>query len=100
VTPAAREPACILAHDGILKRAMNGALQDCLDAGVASAIQTGFLFENTGTKRARDKGVRDPESYTRLRQRAGETTSKDRSRADAMRRALPVRSPALRRCIK
>ena len=85
VTPAAQEPACVVAHDKLLKHAMRGTLQGHVDAGVAKIIHTGFLCENIDVKWIRDKGVRDPEKYTRVHQHSDGTLSKDRSRTDAMR---------------
>ena len=86
VTPAALEPACIGAHDRLLKHAMRGTLSGHVDSGVAQIIHTGILCENIDKKCTRDKGERDPEKYTRALQHSdGSLLSKDRSRTDAMR---------------
>jgi hypothetical protein len=74
-----------VAHDKLLKHAMRGTLQGHVDAGVAKIIHTGFLCENIDVKCTRDKGVRDPEKYTRVRQHSDGTLSKDRSLTDATR---------------
>ena len=85
ITPASREPACVVAHDKLLKHAMRGTLQGHVDAGVAKILHTGFLCENIDVKCTRDKGVRNPEKYTRVRQYSDGSLSKDRRRTDATR---------------
>ena len=77
VSPAAQEPECVAAHNAVLHHCLGDTIQQFLQSGQATIVQTGILIENVGKKKSRSSCTstngRNPEdTYTKFRKYAGE----------------------------